>query len=618
MFQFRFFTKKNLYYLKKLRDQLRRSNIGFFALIIPFLISFASNLFEGFTFVLFVPAFDWITKKDLSSIKGHNFFDVITGYKQLEFLKVDNNLFIAVIVGMFLSSVAKNILSFISYRGTSKQVRKISGFLRKKIYERYLSFGKLYFEKHSQGYLHQLLTTYVDTVASEFKNLYNAADAGFRLFIYFCVMLYISVKLTVIVLLVFPVLHNSTTGIIRKIKKSSKDYAESYNMFGRRITNSLGCIPLIKAYATERKEVEDFNRTSDNLRDLQYSVDKQLGIIPPLQEIIMLCLMFILLGIISYIASSEGANGVGKYISFILILRRSSPLFSFINSARTSLAGLGGPLQEVMSVFDNEMKYAVTSGNKEVKNFEGQIELKNLNFSYPGGTQILNGVDFTIKKGEMTAIVGQSGSGKSTIINLLMRYYDSAPGTIFIDGTDIRDLRIESWLDNVGLVSQEAFLFHATFRENLTYGLKREVSDEELLDAVKKSKLQDLLSKMPNGLDSEIGDKGMKLSGGEKQRISIARAILKRPEILILDEPTSALDSNTEKQIQAVIDEMFGDKTIIVIAHRLATVQHAEKVVVLEKGKVVEKGPPRQLLAQRGKFHAYWEAQHLTNVMSQI
>lgn len=568
--------------------------------------------------VLSIPVLDWVMKRDLVSIKNRDFFRYLLSYDVLSFLNNDKTLFIFLIIGVFTSAIGKNVLSLISSWITAKHVRKVSNFLRKSLYSRYLSFGKLYFEKHSLGYLHQLITTYVDTVALEFRNLQGASYAISTLFVYLAIMLLISIKLTLIVLLVFPVLHQALSNIVKKLRDSSSSFAKSYNILGKRISNALNCIPLIKAYSAERNEIKEFNNTSDAVRDLQYSVDKQLAMIGPIQEIIMLCLIFILIGIISYVASVENSGGIAKYFMFILMLRRASGLFGSLNSVRATLASLSGPLQEVMSVFDNELKYIIPDGNKNYLGLREQIELRNLNFTYPGGNQALNGVDFKIEKGKMTGIVGQSGSGKSTIINLLMRFYDCEPGNIFIDGVDIRELNLNSWLKNIALVSQEALLFHATFRENLVYGLEREVSDEELNEVVKNSRLQDLLSKLPNGLDSDLGDRGMRLSGGEKQRISIARAILKRPDILILDEPTSALDSNTEKQIQVVIDEMFGSKTIIVIAHRLVTVQHAEKIIVLEKGKVVEMGAPGQLLAQRGKFHSYWEAQHLTGVISQM
>lgn len=618
MLKFTFLSKKNLYYLKKLDQQLKKSNISYYSFILPLFIFLAASLCEGATIILSIPVLDWMMKKDLGSIKNNDIFRQLVSHDAFAFLNNDKTLFIFLILGVFASAIGKNVLFLISAWGTAKQVRKVSNFLRKSIYSRYLSFGKLYFEKHSLGYLHQLITTYVDTVALEFRNLQGAGYALSTLLVYLIIMLMISVKLTLIVILVFPLLHKALNGVVKKLRDSSKSYAESYNILGRRISNALNCIPLIKAYSTEKKEIKDFNRTSDAVRDLQYSVDKHIAMIGPIQEIIMLSLIFTLIGIISYIASVENTGGIAKYFAFIGMLKRSSGLFGSLNTIRASLASLSGPLQEVMSVFDNELKYIIPDGEKNYVGLHEHIELRNLNFTYPGGNQVLNGVDFKIEKGTMTAIVGQSGSGKSTLINLLMRFYDCEPGNIYVDGTDIREFDLNSWLKGIALVSQEAFLFHATFRENLVYGLDREVSNEELNEVVKSSRLQDLLSKLPHGLDSDLGDKGMRLSGGEKQRISIARAILKKPDILILDEPTSALDSNTEKQIQVVIDQMFGDKTIIVIAHRLATVQHAEKIIVLEKGRVVEMGPPRQLLAQRGKFHSYWEAQHLTGVISQM
>jgi ABC-type multidrug transport system fused ATPase/permease subunit len=209
----------------------------------------------------------------------------------------------------------------------------------------------------------------------------------------------------------------------------------------------------------------------------------------------------------------------------------------------------------------------------------------------------------------MTAIVGQTGSGKTTLINLLMRFYDIPKNSIKIDDDDIKDLTIKSLRRYIAIVSQETQLFNESLRTNLVYGLDNEISDEEAISALKKARLYDYVSKLPEGIDTFIGDKGVKLSGGEKQRLAIARALLKGSEILILDEATSSLDTKTERLIQEAINEAIKDKTSIVIAHRLSTIKHADKIVVLENGNVAEQGTLKELLKMKGLFYQYWEEQ---------
>ena len=205
--------------------------------------------------------------------------------------------------------------------------------------------------------------------------------------------------------------------------------------------------------------------------------------------------------------------------------------------------------------------------------------------------------------------MGPTGAGKTTIVSLLMRFYDCSPSSIFIDEEDIRNFTLKSLRSHIALVSQEILLFNDSIRNNIVFGLVRDIGEEELIEVTKKARLYNFILRLPNGFDTEIGDRGVKLSGGEKQRIAIARAILKGAEILILDEATSSLDSKTERLIQESIDEAIMGRTAIVIAHRLSTIKNANKIVVLEEGELVEEGSLQELLERKGRFFEYWEAQ---------
>jgi subfamily B ATP-binding cassette protein MsbA len=209
----------------------------------------------------------------------------------------------------------------------------------------------------------------------------------------------------------------------------------------------------------------------------------------------------------------------------------------------------------------------------------------------------------------VTALVGTTGSGKSTLMNILMRFYECPTGTIFVDGADIREYSLSSWRSRIALVSQDAQLFNGSLKDNLLYGITRDVSDEELEQVLQKASLKDFCDGLSAGLETVIGDRGVRLSGGEKQRVSIARAMLKDAEILFLDEATSALDSTTERSIQKALVELLVDKTALVIAHRLSTVQDANRVLVLEKGEIIEQGSVQELIAKEGVFARYWKEQ---------
>jgi subfamily B ATP-binding cassette protein MsbA len=396
--------------------------------------------------------------------------------------------------------------------------------------------------------------------------------------------------------------------MITRIKKLSRSIAERGSELGKKSVEILSTIPLVKSYQTERKEQDRYAAISDEKARFDFRVRILLNMILPLQEIITLFVASaIFFGALFFFGREQIASAPALLVYFYIIMNASGK-FGTVSGFRGVIANASGPMDAVLEIFDERGKFFVRGGSKTFTGMNSSIQFKNLTFRYLPERSILEEISFTVAKAQMTAIVGPTGGGKSTLINLLMRYYDCPEQSIFIDGTDIRDFTLESYLKHVALVSQETLLLHDTLRNNIAYGLA-DVPEERLREAMKRARLEEFIAKLPQGLETLIGDRGVKLSGGEKQRVSIARALLKDAEILILDEATSSLDSRTEMLIQEAIDDAVSGRTSIVIAHRLSTIKHADKIIVLEEGRVTEEGTLSELLEKKGAFFALWEQQ---------
>ncbi|MCX5686472.1 MAG: ATP-binding cassette domain-containing protein, partial [Candidatus Omnitrophica bacterium] len=332
-------------------------------------------------------------------------------------------------------------------------------------------------------------------------------------------------------------------------------------------------------------------------------------LINPIQEIIVTLTLLLMVSAVALLFAKGKPAEISVFVVFFYAARRSLPMFNIFNNIRAGFAQAKPPLKELSKVFDDTDKFFVIEGPETFGGLQKAIEFNHLDFAYVKDKPVLKDLSLCIEKGKITALVGPSGAGKTTIISMIMRFYDCPPNSILVDGSDVRDYTLKSLRKHMALVSQEVLLLNDTLRNNMIFGLDREVLDEELMNISKKARLYDFITSAPDGFNTEIGDRGVKLSGGEKQRVAIARTLLKKSEILILDEATSSLDSNTEKLIQEAIDEAVKDRTAIVIAHRLSTIKNANKIIVIEDGRVVEQGPLNELLASKGKFYGYWEAQ---------
>ena len=288
---------------------------------------------------------------------------------------------------------------------------------------------------------------------------------------------------------------------------------------------------------------------------------------------------------------------VGFFVYLSLFYQPLAVLARLVEDVQTSLAGA----RRVAEVLDSKSEIEESPDAYDLSSVEGNISFEHVSFDYINGEHVLKDISFTAKKGQMIAIVGPTGVGKTTIVSLLERFYDPLSGKITIDGHNLKDITLHSLRNNISLVLQDVFLFNGTIEENIAYGVEN-YTRENVVDAAKTAYADEFISKMPNGYDTVVGERGVRLSGGQKQRIAIARAVLRNTPILILDEATSSVDTETESNIQEAVEKLMGNRTIIVIAHRLTTVMKADNIIVLEKGSIVEQGTHKELFEKGGLY----------------
>jgi subfamily B ATP-binding cassette protein MsbA len=595
--------------LVRVMDFLRRIKIRPIHFSIPVICSLAASFFEGISVSLLVPFLKGAIEMNFA------FARELPGLKNLITLfppdleKRNATIFVILLTTIFVSAMLKNVFTYLSSLTIAWQIRKFAHNLRCAIFERYLSFGKLFFDRQNLGYLAQVLVGHTNNIANTFGQINSIINSFFMLLVYLAMMFWISWQMSFLIFLAFPVFNYSVAWIIKRIWKTSESQARSDQELSKKMYSILSCILLVKAYSRETEEHRHYEQLSGEVRALQFSMDKKTNFISPINEMMMLATLLILISFMTYLIVKVQAGTIAGFLVYFYLIRRTLNMAGVFNHAKAVMASIRGAMREIQAVFDDQDKFFVPDGKRAFEALRHEICFKHASFAYLPQNPILQNLSLTIEKGKMTAIVGPSGSGKTTVINLILRFYDCKPECLFIDGTDIREFTLKSLRNHMALVSQETFLFNDTLKNNITFGLNGSVDEKMIWNAVDKAQLGNYIRHLPDQLETIVGDRGVKLSGGEKQRVAIARAILKKAEILILDEATSALDSQTEKLIQKAINEAVRDRTAIVIAHRLSTIKHADKIAVLDNGRIVEDGTLNELLARKGKFYQYWEEQ---------
>ena len=483
--------------------------------------------------------------------------------------------------------------------------------MRRDLFAKYQKLPFSYFDDHKTGDLLSRLTGDLQNVSELAhhgpENLFLAVLMFVGAFV---ILFSINKTLTLIMFAIIPFIILFTTLTRRSMFDAMKNSRKEMANVNSTLENSITGIRETKAYVAHHHEKRKFADTNEKFAKYRCQSMRWIGIYSSVMEFLtdLLYLVIIFIGGVFMI---QGKLNAADFTAFLLYINMFiNPIHRFVTLFEQLQEGMSGfsRFYEIITTPDE-----VDEGTVEIDDIRGDVSFENVTFSYitddnDGDKAVISNLSLKLKAGNTVALVGPSGGGKSTICNLIPRFYNVQSGRITVDGVDVMDITLDSLRRNIGMVSQNVFLFDGTVRENIAYA-RPDASDEEIINAAKKANIHDFILTLDNGYDTEVGERGVKLSGGQRQRISIARVFLKNPKLLILDEATSALDNVTEMQIQSSLEELSKGRTVIVVAHRLSTVKNADEIVVIDKTGIVERGSHEELLALNGEYNNLYSYQ---------
>jgi subfamily B ATP-binding cassette protein MsbA len=484
--------------------------------------------------------------------------------------------------------------------------------LRIDLHKKMISLPLPFFTKKRKGDLTARLTSdLVEIEWSIMSSLEMIFKDPLNIIIYLITLIVISPQLTIFVVVLFPV-----TGLIigvigRSLKKSSDRGQNKMGDLLSIIDENISGLRIIKAFNSEKHINKNFKKDSSEYKSIMTRLLRKKDLSSPMSEFLSTIVMVVVMwfGGQLVLNGNEGLSAE-EFIGYILIFSQIIPPAKSLTTSYYHIQKGSAAAERVYEILDAENTITDVKTPKHITFLNKNIEFKSISFKYEN-TEVLTDINFSIGKGEMVALIGQSGSGKSTLADLLARFYDIESGEILIDNNNIKEIAIADLRGLMGIVSQESILFNDTIYNNIRLG-KIHATEDEIMTAAKVANAHNFIIETENGYQTNIGDRGNKLSGGQKQRLSIARAILKNPEILILDEATSSLDAESEKLVQEALKNLMKSRTSLVIAHRISTIKNANKIIVLEGGKIIEKGTHQQLIAQNGHYKKLSDLQSFT------
>lgn len=510
-------------------------------------------------------------------------------------------LFVFFIKNIFL--YLKNILLYMVQLNIVKDIRD-------KLYIHIQGLSLGYFHKEKTGSI-------TSTIINDVEQLQSSLSIAFQklfvepinILIFATLLFIISWKLALIAIIIVPLAGIAIIAIGKSIRRKSRRTQKKISHIMQILGETLSSIRIVKAFVNEKEEIKKFSKETANYLNLHLKRARLDLIAAPITESFGVVIGVILL----WYGGTEVIMQKGlipeDFIRFILILFSILGPIKQMSNVNIKIQAGAASAERIFRLLDTEPQIVEIKNPIKLDKFKTSLEFKDVHFEYQEGSElVLDSISFKINKGEVVALVGPSGSGKSTIADLIPRFYDATSGEITIDGNNIKNISLSSLRNNMGIVTQEVILFNDSIRNNISYA-QGDKSDDLVKEAARAANALDFIENTPNGFETVVGERGVKLSGGQKQRIAIARALLKNPSILILDEATSALDTESEKKVQTAIESLMKDRTALVIAHRLSTVQKADKIIVIENGKVAETGSHETLFEKNGIYRRLYDLQ---------
>ncbi len=596
---------------EKMRDFLRllrfiKPHLGVFALAV--VCMFASALFDGAQIAPAIPMIDNVFTGKAITIERPlpafltGLIGIINALPRLRLLKI-------IVLGFLTLFLLKGVFAFIRQYLMTNVGQLLLRDIRNTLYAKYQYFSLDYYSQSKVGILISRITHDVGMINNSIaQGLTDVFYQGFKLIILLSLAVFINWKLFLFSIVLFPFITIPVLRISKALRKISTRTQEKMAEVTSTLYEGISGIRIVKTFSMEDHEIDKFARANQGYYKVTMKSAKRIIAIGPITELVGAVAAMLVL----YIGGKQiirGELSFGMFAAFMGAMFQCVQPFKRLSNITAVMQQAGAAATRIFQILDAPLDMQDKPAAVQLPEFKQAIRFEEVSFKYKGEKrEVLKDISLEVPKGTVLAIVGPSGVGKTTFVNLIGRFYDITAGCLTIDGHDIRDLKIKSLRDKIGIVTQEMFLFNDTVRANIAYG-NIHAPDEAIVKAARAAAADGFIRALPKGYDTIIGDRGFRLSGGEKQRLAIARALLKNPPILILDEATSQLDSQSEILVQKALEELMRGRTVFVIAHRLSTVRNAGKIVVLDKGKIAACGTHQELMAQGGLYKQLYELQ---------
>jgi len=557
----------------------------------PHKLLFALDMLASLFVALIGVVYPMITRRMLN--------DLIPNAKYREIVIFGLGLLVLYFVRMCLSY-------FVQYKGHMMGVR-MQAQMRSDLFERLQQLPFSFYDNNETGKLMSVMTNdLMDVSELAHHGPENIIISGISVIVSFAYLSTIDIWLTLIIFACVPLLVAVSMITRKRMRNAFKESRKSIAVINAALESSISGIRVTKAFNNSKKESEKFEKGNEQFKNARSDAYKSMGQFHSSTTFITDIFNVVVLiagGIFLYQEKINFADYSAFIVSINLFLSPINTLIRFMEQFQNGITGF----ERFIEILDKEPELDREKAIS-VERLSGDIEFKDVNFGYDESRDVLKGISVKIEKGKTFAFVGPSGGGKTTICHLLPHFYNIKSGEIFIDGTEIHDITMESLRQNIGIVQQDIYLFNSSIKDNIRYG-RLDATEEEIIDAAKKANIHEFVMSLENGYDTVIGERGVKLSGGQKQRLCIARVFLKNPPILILDEATSSLDNATEISIQKQLDELSVGRTTIVVAHRLSTIKNADEIAVVSDGEIIEQGKHDELLNSNGVYAELYKQQ---------